>query len=219
MHLRAKPRAVVLGTMSKMPVAGIVFITIQYLLGLKRLGFDVYYVEAHARTPSTFMTDGNDGSAGASAFIDELMRRFDLGGDRGAFHALHDGGQCYGMSEQALARLYLDAAFILNLHGGTAPRPEHYATGRLVYVGTDPVAHEVEVHDGVHHDRYPPPTTRLRGARIMAAPIVVSRRPTASSSSPRDSRSCWICGSNFTPDRRPRLRPLATGASCGGRSR
>jgi hypothetical protein len=149
MHLRAKPRAVVLGTMSKMPVAGIVFITIQYLLGLKRLGFDVYYVEAHARTPSTFMKDGNDGSIRASAFIDEVMRRFDLGGDRWAFHALHDGDECYGMSKPALTQLYLDAAFILNLHGGTAPRPEHYATGRLVYVGTDPVAHEVEVHDGV----------------------------------------------------------------------
>jgi hypothetical protein len=149
MHLRAKPRAVVLGTMSKMPVAGIVFITVQYLLGLKRLGFDVYYVEAHARTPSTFMKDGHDGSERASAFIDELMRRFDLGGDRWAFHALHDSGDCYGMSKQTLAQLYLDAAFILNLHGGTAPRPEHCATGRLVYVGTDPVAHEVEVHDGV----------------------------------------------------------------------
>ena len=32
-----------------MPVAGMVFITMQYLVGLKRLGFDVYYVEAHAR--------------------------------------------------------------------------------------------------------------------------------------------------------------------------
>jgi len=69
MHLRAKPRAVVLGTMSKMPVAGIVFITIQYLLGLKRLGFDVFYVEAHARTPSAFMRDGDDASALAGAFI------------------------------------------------------------------------------------------------------------------------------------------------------
>jgi len=149
MHLREQPRVVVLGTMSKMPVAGIVFITIQYLLGLKRLGFDVYYVEAHARTPSMFVKDGDDESALAAAFIDDAMRRFDLGGDRWAFQALHDDGECYGLSQQALMNLYRDAAFILNLHGGTVPRPEHYETGRLVYVGTDPVVHEVEIHNGV----------------------------------------------------------------------
>src|SRR4029453_10623568 len=117
MHLRAKPRAVVLGTMSKMPVAGIVFITVQYLLGLKRLGFDTYYVEAHARTPSMFVTDEHDnGSLLAAAFIRDVMRRFDLGEDRWAFHALHDDAVCHGLSERALNRLYRDAAIIFNLH-------------------------------------------------------------------------------------------------------
>lgn len=149
MHIKTTPRVVVLGTMSKMPVAGIVFITVQYLLGLKRLGFDVYYVEAHARTPSNFIKEGCDASALAAAFIHDTMVRFDLGADRWAYHALHDSGVCYGMSEEALGRLYRDAAFILNLHGGTAPRPEHRETGRLVYVGTDPVVHEVEIYHGV----------------------------------------------------------------------
>ena len=44
-----------LGLTSKMPLAGIVFITMQYLVGLKRLGFDVYYVEAHGKTPWMLM--------------------------------------------------------------------------------------------------------------------------------------------------------------------
>jgi hypothetical protein len=150
MHVKESPRAVVLGTMTKMPVAGIVFITVQYMLGLKRLGFDVYYVEAHARTPSMFIRSGNDdGSLAAAAFIGDVMRRFDLGADRWAFHALHDDGRCFGLSKTALYRVYRDAAFIFNLHGATAPRPEHVETGRLVYVGTDPVAHEVEVYNGV----------------------------------------------------------------------
>jgi hypothetical protein len=149
MHIRETPRAVVLGTMSKMPVAGIVFITVQYLLGLKRLGFDVYYVEAHARTPSMFMKDPrDDASALAAAFIRGVMARFDLGDDKWAFHALHDDGRCFGLSEHALRDLYQNAAFIFNLHGATAPRPELCQTGRLVYVGTDPVAHEVEIYNG-----------------------------------------------------------------------
>jgi len=150
MHVRGKQKVVVLGTMSKMPVAGIVFITVQYLLGLKRLGFDVYYVEAHARTPSMLMSDAHDdASALAAAFIRDVMQRFDLGGDHWAFHALHHDGVCHGLSEGALNQLYRDAALIFNLHGATVPRPEHYESGRLVYVGTDPVAHEVEVHQGI----------------------------------------------------------------------
>ena len=150
MNIRSKPRVVVLGTMSKMPVAGMVFITLQYVIGLKRLGFDVYYVEAHARTPSMLMKDRHaDASALAAAFIAGMMRTFDLGDDHWAFHALHADGHCHGLSQEALYRLYDDAAFILNLHGGTVPRPEHYRRGRLVYVGTDPVEHEVDVHNGV----------------------------------------------------------------------
>jgi GT2 family glycosyltransferase len=143
------PKIVVLGMMSKMPVAGIVWLTMQYVIGFRRLGFDVYYVEAHARTPSMFIErEDEDGSARAAAFIDSVMRRFDLG-DRWAFHALHDDGRCYGLSEPRLKELYRSAALIVNMHGGTQPLPEHYATGRLLYLGTDPVEVEIQLHDGV----------------------------------------------------------------------
>ena len=42
--------------------------------------------------------------------------------------------------------LYQSATLLLNLHGGTTPLPEHVATGRLVYLGTDPVVREIELH-------------------------------------------------------------------------
>lgn len=150
MHLATKPKIVLLGIMSKMPVAGMVFLTVQYLVGLKRMGYDVYYVEAHARTPSMFMTSAEDDSSVLAArFISDVMTRFDLGDDHWAFHALHDDGRCYGVSEAQLKELYRSAALILNLHGGTVPLPEHYATGRLVYIGTDPVEHEIEIYKNV----------------------------------------------------------------------
>jgi ABC-type multidrug transport system fused ATPase/permease subunit/GT2 family glycosyltransferase/ubiquinone/menaquinone biosynthesis C-methylase UbiE len=145
----AQPKIVVLGMMSKMPVAGIVWLTMQHVIGFKRLGFDVYYVEAHARTPSMFIErEDQDSSARAAAFIDGVVRRFDMG-DRWAFQALHDDGRCYGMSEARLKELYGSAALIINMHGGTQPLPEHYATGRLIYLGTDPVEVEIQLHDGV----------------------------------------------------------------------
>ncbi len=139
-------KLVLLGMMSKIPVAGVVWQTMHYVVGFGRLGFDVYYVEAHARTPSMFMEhEQDDGSGRAAAFIDRLMRRFDLGG-RWAFHALHDDGRVYGISEGQLRELYRSADLIVNLHGGTAPLPEHYATDRLVYVETDPVALQLELY-------------------------------------------------------------------------
>jgi len=149
MSVAGRDSIVVLGMMTKMPVAGVVWQTLHYLLGFERLGYDAYYVEAHARTPSMLMQrEDDDSSARAAGFIGALMRRFDMA-DRWAFHALHADGRCYGMSEAELERLYRSAAFLINLHGGTQPLPEHSETGRLVYVETDPVQLQIELHDQV----------------------------------------------------------------------
>src|SRR5437660_2247651 len=77
MNIPAKPKIVLLGMMTKMPVAGVVWQTLHYLIGFRRLGFDVYYVEEHARTPSMFMeTEQSDGSAKAAAFLSDMLTRF-----------------------------------------------------------------------------------------------------------------------------------------------
>jgi len=140
--IRTRPKLIVLGMMTRHPMGGIVWLTMQYVLGLARLGYDVYYIEAHGGTPKSFMRADDDGGIAAAAFLNRVFTRFDLGG-RWAFQAFHSDGRCYGMSEQRVNELCRDAALIFNLHGGTTPRPEHRETGRLVYVGTDPVDREV----------------------------------------------------------------------------
>jgi ATP-binding cassette, subfamily B, bacterial len=143
-----RPKIVVLGMMSKMPVAGVIWQTVHYLVGLERLGFEAYYVEAHGRTPSMLMRNAGDDSAELAAeFIGGVMSRFGLGG-RWCFHALHSNGRCYGMSRPQLATLFQTAALIINLHGGTQPLAEHSATGRLVYLETDPVQLQIELFNG-----------------------------------------------------------------------
>ena len=143
-----RPTVVVLGMMTKIPVAGVVWQTMHYLVGLRRLGVDAYYVEAHARTPSMLMErEDDDGATRAAAFIDDVMRRFGFE-HHWAFHALHDDGAVYGMSRPQLTRLYANADLIINLHGGTDPLPEHAATGRLVYIETDPVQLQIELFEG-----------------------------------------------------------------------
>lgn len=146
-----RPKIVLLGMMTKMPVAGVTWLVAQYAVGFRRLGFDVYYVEAHARTPSMFMTHADDdATAKAIKFLATELGRFGFG-DNWAFHALHEDGQCYGMTRDALDALYADADLIINMHGGTRPLDEHAATGRLVYLGTDPGEVEFELERGDQH--------------------------------------------------------------------
>jgi GT2 family glycosyltransferase len=146
--LRPRPKVVLLGMMTKMPVAGVVWQNLHYLLGFERLGYEAYYVEAHGRTPSMLMGgEDTDASGPAAAFVATILRRFGMS-DRWAYRALHGDGRCFGMSEARLEALLGSAEMILNLHGGTEPLPELRASDRLVYLETDPVQLQLELAEG-----------------------------------------------------------------------
>ena len=92
--------------MTKMPVAGVVWQTVHYLLGFQRLGYEAYYVEAHARTPSMLMRDEDDDARRWRRPSSTASCAASASADRWAFQALHDDGRCFGMSERAARRLY-----------------------------------------------------------------------------------------------------------------
>ena len=140
-----QPKVTVLGMMSTMPVAGVVWQTLHYLVGMRRLGCDVYYVETHGQLPAMLMTsEHDDGPARAAGFIERMLRRVDMG-DRWAYVHLQQEPRHLGMSRRRLEDLYSSSDVILNLHGGTQPLPELAATGRLVYLETDPVQLQLEL--------------------------------------------------------------------------
>ena len=139
-----KPSIVLLAMASKAPVPGQMWMTMNYLLGFQRLGYEVAYVEAHGRSPMMLMqSPEDDQSALVVDFITRMLRRFGFSG-RWAYHALQEG-RCYGMSIEELHRVYRSADLIVNLHGSTKPLPEHVATGRLVFLETDPVHLQIEL--------------------------------------------------------------------------
>jgi hypothetical protein len=141
-----RQRVVVLGIMSRMPVGGLVWVTLHYLVGFARLGYDVYYVEAHGSTPRMFIQhQTDDGWLKAAEFVAGVMRRIDMS-DRWAYHVLHDG-RCFGMSRARLRDLYRSSDFIVNLHGSTTPSAEQTAGGQLIYVDTDPVDVQVGLYE------------------------------------------------------------------------
>jgi hypothetical protein len=134
-----RPSIVLLGSMSAMPVGGVIWQTMQYIVGFQRLGYEVFYVEAHGRYPHMLaQTPQNDGTNLALDLIRQVMYRINMSG-HWCFHALHEGERTYGMSWAKLQDVYREASVIINLHGGTVPRPEHTAAGNLVYLETDPV--------------------------------------------------------------------------------
>ncbi len=151
MHVPAKKKIVLLGMMTKIPVGGVQFLMSQYIIGFQRLGYDVYYVEAHGRVPSMFTKrEGEDASLKTAKFINSVMTPLGLE-SKWAFHALHSDGRCYGMSLGKVRELYAAAELLINVHGGTIPLPEHTVTGRLIYLGTDPVELEIELHNKLPH--------------------------------------------------------------------
>jgi GT2 family glycosyltransferase len=150
MTVGTRKKIVLLGMMSRHPVAGVVWQTAHYLVGFERLGFEVYYVEDHGSPLKMFMSAEDEyGAKGAASFIAGVMARFGLS-NRWALHALYGDGSYWGLSDSQLIELYRSAALIINLHGATRPRPEHSATGRLVYLETDPVALQISLF---HNDQ------------------------------------------------------------------
>ena len=147
MTITRKPKIVVLGFMSHFPVAGVAWQTVHYLVGLQKLGCEVFYVEAHGCTPSKLMQhDQDDGPARAASYIAGIMARFGLQ-NHWAYHAIYDS-RWFGLTESQLKKLYGDAALIINLHGSHLPTPELTATNRLVFLETDPVDLQIEIFNG-----------------------------------------------------------------------
>ena len=60
---RRSKKVVLLGMMTKIPVAGVVWQTVHYLSGSSGSASSAYYVEAHARTPSMLMEREDDDSS------------------------------------------------------------------------------------------------------------------------------------------------------------
>src|SRR2546430_20271 len=86
--MKAK-RIVVMGFMGSMPIAGVIWQHVHYVVGLQQLGHDVYYIEDSARlpyNPETFkITNDFDYAA---QLLSRLSREFGLK-TRWAFCALY----------------------------------------------------------------------------------------------------------------------------------
>src|SRR5687768_2030286 len=159
---RSRGKIIVFGILFWYPLAGVTFQFLHYLLGLRRLGYDVYYVEDSGR----YIYDPNidDLSPDASQNVAAIAPVLEAHGfrERWAFRGAYPGGSCYGMSEAQLGALYAEADAFLNVTGAQEVREEHLVVPRRVYVESDPFATQVLTACGdprttaqlAHHDAH-----------------------------------------------------------------
>jgi hypothetical protein len=133
----------VFGILFWYPLAGVTYQFLHYLIGLRRLGYDVTYVEDSGRW--VYDPRQNDLSPDATRNIATVAPFLDAHGfaDRWVFRGCYPGGRCYGMSEDRLAQLYREADAFLNVTGAQELRDEHRACPRRIYVESDPFAAQV----------------------------------------------------------------------------
>jgi hypothetical protein len=145
MSSRSKGKIIVFGILFWYPLAGVTYQFLHYLIGLRRLGYDPYYVEDSGR----WLYDPAIGDVSSDATpniraVAPILERHGFA-DRWAFRGYYPGGQCYGMTEAQILQLYREADGFLNVTGAQEIREEHMSVPCRVYVESDPVAMQVRV--------------------------------------------------------------------------
>ncbi len=148
MSAQQKPKIVLLGRICYNPVAGVVWQALHYLVGLKQLGFDPYYVEWHGSWVANPVDAAAD-PAVPRVIIGDVMQQFGFA-DRWICRADYSekadmfGGFC----REKLAEVYTEAEAILNLTATNIIDDQQHKCPRRVYLETDPGNPQIKLDRG-----------------------------------------------------------------------
>jgi hypothetical protein len=141
-------KLIVSGILFWYPLSGVTYQFLHYLLGLRRLGWDVYYIEDSGRwvyDPKARQITGDAGPNVASVAPALAAHGFE---GKWGFRGAYPGGQCYGLLESEILQLYRDADALLNVTGAQEIREEHRLIRRRIYVESDPFGSQVKAYNG-----------------------------------------------------------------------
>ncbi len=133
----------VLHFVAQMPLAGIAWQAMHYLLGLQQLGYEVWYIEDGGANPydpraaSVMMEcDYN------VAYLRRAMQSHGLAERWAYWDAIND--VWHGLPRERVRRLYEEADGLINLCGATRLRDEHLACPVRIMIDTDPVYEQIK---------------------------------------------------------------------------
>jgi hypothetical protein len=135
-----------MGFMGSIPIAGVIWQHIHYIVGLQRLGHDIYYVEDSARlpyNPETF--EVNNEFDYAAKLLTRLAREFDFK-NRWAFCARYlKGNPTAGLTLKKIRQLYREADAVLNICGAQELNDDLLKSDRLIYIESDPAVEQIKI--------------------------------------------------------------------------
>ena len=142
-------RIVVLGFMGGCPVAGVIWQHLHYIVGLQRLGHEVWYVEDGSRYPydPEAFTITEDFSY-AAKMLDRLSRQYGFK-NRWCFCARYgDEPRTAGLQLSQLRDLYRTCDAALNVCGSHELNDDLRCIPRLIYVESDPGVEQIKIDLG-----------------------------------------------------------------------
>src|SRR5260370_35517540 len=131
-------RLVVLGTMASSPYAGMAWMHMQIVAGLRRPGHDSYYFEMTSRWSYDPVREAHVGDSDyAVPYLTRVAEQFGLG-ERWAFRRSFSDQAWFGMGRRAAESLLVDADAVLNVTGSTDPDQAGIQPRRPRNPGTQP---------------------------------------------------------------------------------
>ncbi len=140
-------RIVVSGLAATYPFGGVFWDYLQYVVGLRRLGHDVLYVEDSGRwcydpVQQTFVPQGDANAA----YLAEHIARLDaeLGG-RWFFRDAN--GKSYGRAWNDVVEFCRTADLFINVSNSCEMREEYFAAARVAFIDSDPMYTQASIRD------------------------------------------------------------------------
>ncbi len=147
--MSGRRRLIVTGFMGSCPIAGVVWQHLHYIVGLQRLGHEVYYIEDSARLPYNPVTFevGEDFSHAAST-LERLSKIYGFE-ERWAFRARYLAEESgAGLSRDKVNELFKHADAILNVCGSQELHEEIIGGAPLLYIESDPGLEQIRMDQG-----------------------------------------------------------------------
>jgi len=131
-------KIVLAGIIARYPFGGVTWCSLMYLLGLRDLGHEVFYLEDTGECIyDPIQNARTEDPAYGTAYIRDALEPFGLG-DR--WSLVNFDGAYHGVPREAVQRFCADADLFINLSGGAwFWRDEYARIPRKVFVDSDPV--------------------------------------------------------------------------------
>ena len=145
----SKKRIVVMGFMGGCPIAGVIWQHIHYIVGLQRLGHEVYYIEDSARYPYNPVTyEENENYTYAAEVLAKLATQYGFEGRWSYCARFLPEQPTAGMPLAKVRELYRTADAVLNVCGAQEFNEDLLACHNLLYVESDPGVEQIKVDQG-----------------------------------------------------------------------